>query len=70
MWEAFATFALLIFVFHFIYTAHITLHLQNITHIKTLATKHPSSSIDITYKHHLPGVSDQRGSPVNSAGRG
>ena len=61
MWEAFAMFALLIFVSHFIYTAHITLHLQYITHIKTLATKHPSWSIDITYKHHLLGVSDSGG---------
>ena len=40
VWEAFATFPLLIFVFNFIYTAHITLHLQYITHITTLATNH------------------------------
>ena len=70
VWEAFATFPLLIFVFHFIYTAHISLHLQYITHIKTLATKHTSWSIDITHKHHLLGVSNQQGSRVNSAGPG
>ena len=38
--EAFATFPLLIFVFHLIYNAHIALHLQYITHITTLATNH------------------------------
>ena len=83
VWEAFATFPLLIFVFHFIYTAHITLHLQYITHLplttQYLNTYFPSLYTSmctkcyftlitylnrarlLTYKHHLLGVSTQRG---------